>query len=111
MDEEDVNYTAEQPPADDDSKNKNKIDNNVDMTDDEAEDDSNIDSNTTDEESNKHVAKPDEPNNVDELNEEDEVNRAQVPKEQHNALGNYWEKLSQRRVACVYWIANLDNFV
>ena len=54
---------------------------------------------------------PEQQNDINQPNEDDEVDRANVPKELFSALGNYWETMLERRVACVYWIANLDDFV
>jgi len=76
--------------------------------DDAGDDASNDDGGDDAAESNEE---PEQQNGTNQLEEDDEVDRANIPKELLSELGDYWDTMSEQRVASVYWIANLDDFV
>lgn len=102
IDENHVNYTLGEQPADDISENNRENDINAYEPDDVTIHNDNTSSDTAEDDANDEVNEPDE---------EEETNHAHVPKELNSTLGNYWEVSSEQRVACVYLIVNLDDFV
>ena len=102
VDKEDINYAMEKQPADniDDDNSVDNID--VDKSDDTTVNNDNIKSDPME---------YDTSDEVNGANNYDEVNHMNALKELQDTLGSYCEAPTGRRVACVYWIENLDDFL
>lgn len=105
VEEEDVNYALENQHNNVEDNDNNE--NDFDGSDNSMTDHENPEEEPTDMDSNDEYSAEDNVNAINNLS----ANDPSPPKGIDSELGEYWKAPTGSRVACVYWIANLDDFI